>query len=245
MSFQSNKALLDTQREMNSTADNIKSIRERIANAATGCGRSPGDIVLLAVSKTFSAAAVSQAAQAGLRQFGENRVQEAEEKIPFFRDMPDLEWHLIGHLQSNKARRAAELFDVIHSVDSIKLAEKLNQASLEIGKTLSVLLQVDLGGEETKFGADPSQILEMACAIGGFKAVSLNGLMTIPPFFEDPEKARPYFEKLRELRETLESNQPGCLGKQHLSMGMSNDFEVAIREGATIVRVGTAIFGSR
>jgi PLP dependent protein len=230
---------------MNSIVHNIQLIRERIAKVAAGCGRSPGDILLLAVSKTFAAESISQAAGAGIRQFGENRIQEAESKMPYFSEIPNLEWHLVGHLQSNKARRAAELFDVIHSVDSIRLAERLNQASLEIGKTLSVFLQVDLGGEETKFGANPSQIREMASALGSFKGIRLNGLMTIPPFFEDQERARPFFKKLRQLLETLESEQPGCLGKRHLSMGMSHDFEAAIQEGATIVRIGTAIFGSR
>jgi pyridoxal phosphate enzyme (YggS family) len=178
-------------------------------------------------------------------KFGENRVQEAEGKIPYFREMLKLEWHLVGHLQSNKTRPAAELFDVVHSLDSVKLAAKLNQASLELGKTLSVLLQVDLGGEETKFGADPDHIREIVEAMPDFKGLRLDGLMTLPPFFEDPEQARPFFAKLRELRETIESEQPGCLGQCHLSMGMSHDFEAAIREGATIVRIGTAIFGSR
>jgi len=230
---------------VNNIVRNIQSIRERIARAADACGRSAGEIALLAISKTFPKESISQAAEAGVNKFGENRVQEAEGKIPYFRDILKLEWHLVGHLQSNKTRRAAELFDVIHSIDSVKLASRLNQASLEIGKTLSVLLQVDLAGEETKFGADPVQIREIVEAISGFTGIRLDGLMTIPPFFEDPEQARPYFAKLRELREMLESEQPGCLGLRHLSMGMSNDFEAAIREGATIIRIGTAIFGSR
>jgi PLP dependent protein len=230
---------------MNSIADNIQSIRERIANAAAGCGRSPGEILLLAISKTFPVESISQAVQAGERQFGENRVQEAEGKIRYFKESQNLQWHLVGHLQSNKARLAAELFDVIHSIDSIRLAQRLNQASREIGKTLSVLLQVDLGGEETKFGAESGQIREIASAISGLDGIRLDGLMTIPPYFEDPEKARPYFARLRELREMLESEQPGCLGQQHLSMGMSHDFETAIQEGATIVRIGTSIFGLR
>jgi PLP dependent protein len=230
---------------MNSIAHNIQLIRERIANAAVGCSRSPGEILLLAISKTFPVDSIAQAAQAGLHQFGENRIQEAESKIGYFKKTPNLEWHLVGHLQSNKTRRAAELFDVIHSIDDIRLAQRLHQASLEIGKTLSVFLQIDLGGEETKFGADPDQIREIVSTISGLKGIRLNGLMTLPPYFEDPEKARPYFAKLRELREMLESEQPGCLGQQHLSMGMSHDFEAAIQEGATIVRVGTAIFGQR
>ena len=230
---------------MNSIALNIQSLRERITRAAVACGRSPGEIVLLAVSKTFPKESIIQAVDAGIRQFGENRVQEAEAKIPGFPENLNLEWHLIGHLQSNKARRAAELFDMIHSLDSVKLAARLNQACLDIGKTLPVLLQVDIGKEESKFGADPGQLRELAEAVSGFKGLRIDGLMTIPPFFEDTELVRPYFAKLREWKERLESEQPGCLGKQHLSMGMTHDFEIAIAEGATIVRVGTAIFGPR
>jgi len=230
---------------MRSIADNVHWVRERIASAAVSCGRSPEEIVLLAVSKTFPVESISEAARAGVREFGENRVQEAESKILCLRDTLDLTWHLVGHLQSNKVRRAAELFDVVHSLDSARLAAKLDPASQETGKNLSVLLQVDLGGEETKFGADPSGIWEIVSTVSGLKGMRLDGLMTIPPFFEDPEKARPYFAGLRELRDLLESEQPGCLGKRHLSMGMSHDFEVAIQEGATIVRIGTAIFGLR
>ena len=230
---------------MRSIADNVHWVRERIASAAVSCGRSPEEIALLAVSKTFPVESISEAARAGVREFGENRVQEAESKILCLRDTLDLTWHLVGHLQSNKVRRAAELFDVVHSLDSARLAAKLDPASQETGKNLSVLLQVDLGGEETKFGADPSGIWEIVSTVSGLKGMRLDGLMTIPPFFEDPEKARPYFAGLRELRDLLESEQPGCLGKRHLSMGMSHDFEVAIQEGATIVRIGTAIFGLR
>jgi len=233
---------------MNSMGDirqNIQSVRERMAKAASACGRRAEDIALLAVSKTFPRESIFQAAQAGVDKFGENRVQEAEGKIPAIREILKLEWHLVGHLQSNKTRRAAELFDVIHSLDGVRLAAKLNQTSLEIGKTLSVLLQVDLGGEAAKFGAAPAEIGEIMESMAGFKGLRLDGLMTIPPFFQDPDAARPYFAKLRELSETLESEQPGCLGRRHLSMGMSHDFEAAIGEGATIVRIGTAIFGSR
>ena len=230
---------------MNTIALNIQSLRERIANIAGACGRSHEEILLLAISKTFPKETIIQAVQAGIRQFGENRIQEAESKIPSFSEEPKLEWHLVGHLQSNKARRASELFDVIHSLDSIKLAAKLNQACMEIGKTLSVLLQIDLGEEEANFGAHPALIREFVEAVSEFSNIRLDGLMMIPPFFEDPELVRPYFVKLRELKEMLESEQPGCLGRQHLSMGMSHDFEIAIQEGATIVRIGTAIFGSR
>jgi pyridoxal phosphate enzyme (YggS family) len=231
--------------KMNYIEYNLQTIRKRIAAAAAACSRPPEEIVLLAISKTFPSESIYRAARAGLRKFGENRVQEAEDKIAYFREILKLEWHLVGHLQSNKARRAAELFDVIHSLDSVKLAAKLNQAGLEIGKTVSVLLQVDLGGEETKFGAKSAQIREILEAMSSFKGIRLDGLMTIPPFFEDPERARPYFGELRELSERLESEEPGCLGQRQLSMGMSHDFEVAIQEGATIVRIGTAIFGSR
>ena len=230
---------------MNGIARNIQSIRDRMAAAAASCNRSLDEIMLLAISKTFPIEAISQAAEAGQLQFGENRVQEAESKILHFRQMPKLEWHLVGHLQSNKAKRAAELFDVIHSIDSLKLAARLSQASLEIGKQLSVLLQVDLGGEETKFGADPGKIREIVEAISSLEGIRLNGLMTIPPFFEDSNQARPFYAKLRELRDMFESEQPGCLGQKHLSMGMSHDFEAAIQEGATILRIGTAIFGIR
>jgi pyridoxal phosphate enzyme (YggS family) len=151
----------------------------------------------------------------------------------------------VGHLQSNKARRAAELFDVVHSLDSVRTAGRLCQTCRDLDKSLSVLVQVDLGREKTKFGVLPDEVLPLVAAISGMEGLKLNGLMTLPPFFDDPERARPYFRQLRELRDRLELQEPGCLGLQHLSMGMSNDFEVAISEGATIVRVGTAIFGER
>ena len=183
-----------------------------MAKAAAACGRSPDDISLLAISKTFPREFIVRAAEAGVHQFGENRVQEAEDKIPYLGEIPGLEWHLVGHLQTNKAKRAAELFDVIHSLDSVKLASKLNQASLEIGKVLSVLLQVDFGDEATKFGAEPNRIREIVAAMPGYTGLRPNGLMTIPPFFQDPEKVRPYFARLREIRDALESEQPGCLG---------------------------------
>lgn len=229
---------------MGSIADNIRVILDKIAAAATACGRSPDEITLLAISKTFPPEAIVGAAEAGLRKFGENRVQEAEEKLPSLQ-IAGLEWHLVGHLQSNKAKKAAELFDVIHSLDSVKLAERLNRASLEAGKVLSVLLQVDLGQEETKYGADPSLIRKIVESMPQFPALRLNGMMTIPPYFDDPEDARPFFEALRKISERIEMEYPGALGERHLSMGMSHDFEQAIREGATIVRIGTAIFGTR
>ncbi len=238
-------AIVQRLTPVNDIARNIQSIRERIAKAAAACGRTEGEITLVAVTKTFPAEAISRAIAAGLRQFGENRVQEAEGKILYFRSLSGLQWHLVGHLQSNKARRAAELFDLIHSLDSVKLARRLDQAAKEIGKVISVLIQVNLAGEETKFGASPESVREMIEALSDFKALRVEGLMTIPPYFDDPEDVRPYFAKLRSLSERLEAEMPGCLGRRHLSMGMSHDFEAAIREGATMIRIGTAIFGAR
>jgi len=234
-----------SQNFINPIALNIRRIRERIARTAESCGRRAEEIILLAISKTFPCEAIAEAMAAGIDRFGESRVQEAEAKILSFDGEAKPEWHLIGHLQSNKARRAAELFDVIQSVDGVKPAERISRAALELGKIISILLQVDLGNEETKFGAPPGEVREIIEAMSGLKGVRLDGLMTIPPYFENQEDARPYFRGLRELGEKLETEQPGCLGKRHLSMGMSHDFEAAIREGATIVRVGTAIFGTR
>jgi PLP dependent protein len=230
---------------MTGIEENIQKVRARLAQAAAACGRRPEEIRIIAVSKNFPPGSISCAIGAGLCEFGENRVQEAESKIPHFRSVPHLKWHMIGHLQSNKAHRAAELFDVIHSVDSIKLARKLGQAADALGKKLSVLIQVDLGLEAAKFGAERSQVAEIVAAVLNLEGVSLDGLMTIPPFFEDPEGARPYFAALRRLRDSLELEQPGCLGLGQLSMGMSHDFEAAVSEGATVVRIGTAIFGVR
>jgi pyridoxal phosphate enzyme (YggS family) len=230
---------------MNGISQNIRRIHEEIASAASACGRNAGDIALVAVSKNFSRDHILEAISAGQYHFGENRIQEAEFKIPSLRSVPNLTWHMIGHLQSNKAHRAAELFDVIHSVDSIKLAGKLSQAALALGKTLTVLIQVDLGHEATKFGAEQNLVADMVAAISNLQGLRLSGLMTLPPFFEDPELARPYFRALRELLQSLEQKHPGCLGRGELSMGMSLDFPVAIEEGATIVRLGTAIFGER
>ena len=232
-------------RHQNPIAHNIRNIRERIARTAESCGRKPEEIILLAISKTFPPEAIADAITAGISRFGESRVQEAADKIHRFTGAAKPEWHLIGHLQSNKARRAVELFDVIQSVDGAKLAERTSSAALEMNKTISILLQVDLGGEESKFGVPPDETRKVVEVISGLNGVRLDGLMTIPPYFENQDDSRPYFRKLRELGENLETEQPGCLGKRHLSMGMSHDFEAAILEGATIVRVGTAIFGIR
>lgn len=230
---------------MNIIEQNIHFVQKQIAGSAQDSGRSPDSVTLIPITKTFSRDIISQAIAAGLKRFGENRIQEAEPKILSLRHLSDIEWHMVGHLQSNKAKRAAELFNVIHSLDSVKLAIKLNEACEYLGKTLSVLLQMDLGEEETKFGTPRDKAHEIVAAIASMKSLKLDGLMTIPPYFDDPELTRPYFSELRELSAALEQEQPGCLGKRHLSMGMSHDFRVAIQEGSTMVRIGTAIFGTR
>jgi len=230
-----------------SVAENIAAVRERIDQAARRVGRNPEEITLMAVSKTFPPQPIREAYKAGLRVFGENRVQEFTGKSDALRDLAGAEWHLIGHLQSNKANKAAELFSAVDSIDSVKLAEKLNAAAERLGKTLSVLIEVNVGGEEAKSGIDPQSheldaILESASQ---FHNLNVRGLMTIPPFTDDPEGARPYFRQLRELRDRISSRRLPHIEMAILSMGMSHDFEIAIEEGSTCVRVGTAIFGAR
>jgi pyridoxal phosphate enzyme (YggS family) len=200
---------------------------------------------LIAISKTHPPGLVRSLVELGATDLGENRVQEADEKIPAV-GRNDVRWHLVGHLQANKARRAVNLFDVIHSLDSIDLARRLDRLCSEAGKqSLSLLIQVDLGHEQTKSGIDESELPQLAESVRGLDRLELIGLMTLPPFFDDPEQARPYFRRLRELRDELA--REGLFGERagELSMGMTNDFEVAIEEGATMVRVGTAIFGER
>jgi pyridoxal phosphate enzyme (YggS family) len=216
-----------------------------MATAAARAQRSADDVVLVAVSKTHPAAKVREAITAGQVDFGENRVQEAEAKIPEVgRDAA--RWHLIGHLQSNKARRAVELFDWIHSVDSIDLARRIDRICDEVDREeLPVLIQVDLGHEATKTGVAEKDLRKVAEAVSECDRLRLMGLMTLPPLFDDAEKARPYFQRLWELRNELQTE--GVFGERpgDLSMGMTHDFEIAIEEGATIIRVGTAIFGER
>lgn len=223
-------------------AANIALVRERIARAAERAGRRVEDVTLVAVSKTFPAEAIRAAYDAGLRHFGENRVQEWESKRPLLADL-DATWHLIGNLQSNKVRRAAYLFHRVDSVDDLALAKKLDAAAAAEGKRLPALIEVHLGEETTKSGAAESDLPTLASSVAPFGHFDLIGLMTIPPFFEEPERARPYFRKLRELRDDLSTRLGRALPL--LSMGMSHDFEVAIEEGATEVRVGTGIFGKR
>ena len=219
-------------------------MRERIDRAARAAGRDPETIRLVAVSKTFPLAAVEAGADAGLADFGENRVQEALGKIERAA-RPRVRWHLIGHLQSNKARAAAAAFDWIQSVDSLKLLRRLDQAAAEAATAPSLLVQVDLAGEATKHGAAVGEVRPLLEAALTCRAARVRGLMLMPPWNADAEATRPYFRRLRELRDALldEGIAPAALGE--LSMGMSHDFEVAIAEGATMVRVGTAIFGRR
>jgi pyridoxal phosphate enzyme (YggS family) len=228
-------------------AENIAQIRQRIAAAAGRAHRNPTDITLMGVSKTFPVTSIREAYAAGLRAFGENRVQEFAGKAAAVRDLPDAKWHLIGHLQTNKAGRAVELFDAVDSVDSVRMAEKLNAIAQSAGKILNVLIEVNVGGEAAKSGVAPDsdeleRILQGAARWGSLK---IQGLMTVPPYSEDPQGSRPYFQQLREMRGRLAARALPEVGMGTLSMGMSHDFEVAIEEGATCLRVGTAIFGER
>jgi pyridoxal phosphate enzyme (YggS family) len=228
-------------------AENIKAIRERIARAAARVHRNPDSIPLMAVSKTVEPERIKEAYAAGLRLFGENRVQEFEGKSAVLADLKEAEWHLIGHLQSNKGKKAAELFNAIDSVDSLRLAEKLNQAAAETGKKLEVLIEIKVGEEESKAGIplDSPELEKLLRAAPRLENLRIRGLMTVPPFTENPEGARPYFRLLRDLRDQIASRKLPGVQMDVLSMGMSHDFEVAIEEGSTCVRVGTAIFGAR
>ena len=226
------------------TADvggNLEEVRRRIAMACARCGRHPEAVRLVAVSKTYTADAVRAAAACGQRLFGENRVQEAAVKVP---QCPGtLEWHLIGHLQSNKAAAAVRLFDWVHSVDTPKLLRMLDGHAAAVGKRLRVLLEVNVSGEISKSGAAPDAVPAMLGMASELECVEIRGLMTVPPIAEDPEEARPHFRRLRELRDAWAAEYGVPL--EELSMGMTHDMEVAIEEGATFVRVGTGIFGAR
>ena len=228
-----------------SVAVRLTAVRRRIAAAAGSAGRDPSSVRLVAVSKTFPIEAVREAYAEGQRDFGENRVQEALRKIDASRDLPDLRWHLIGHLQTNKARKASPAFAVIQSVDSLELLGKLDEAAEAAGATPELLIQVDLAREATKFGTPEAEVPRLFDRATTCRAVRVVGLMTLPPASDTPEDARPWFRRLRELRDQwLDAGVPGQMLRQ-LSMGMSGDLEVAVQEGATLVRVGTAIFGGR
>jgi hypothetical protein len=211
----------------------LAQVRDRIDRAAVRAGRDASAITLVAVTKVFPASVIREAHEAGLRDFGENYVQEFEAKAPEVADLAGARFHLIGHLQSNKARKAAELFSMIQTVDSVKLARRLDESA----RPLDVMLEVKISPEEAKSGADPAELPGLIDAVRATKHLNLTGLMTMPPWSDDAEPSRPYFRRLRELAEQFEL--------PHLSMGMSHDFEVAIEEGATLIRVGTALFGKR
>ena len=221
----------------------LTDVRDRIARAASRVGRDAASVRLIAVSKTFSSDHVRAAADAGQIDFGENKVQEGLQKIEHTEDLP-LRWHLIGHLQSNKARLAAR-FDTIHSIDAAALLTKVDAAASAAGRRVEVLIQIDLAKEPTKHGVAPEDVRPILTVAPSCRAARLRGLMLLPPAFDDPEQARPYFVALRQLRDGLvqQTGEPALLAE--LSMGMSHDFEVAVEEGATMVRVGSAIFGGR
>jgi pyridoxal phosphate enzyme (YggS family) len=228
-------------------AANLASIHERIAAAANRAGRNPKEIALMAVSKTHPPERIREAYEAGLRVFGENRIQEFASKIGALQNLPAAEWHMIGHLQTNKASKATELFHAVDSVDSLKLAEKLDAAARQLGKKLSLLLEINVGGEAAKSGVAPDSpaLDELLIAAPRLDSLQFRGLMTVPPFTDDPQDARPYFRKLRGLRDNIAARKHPGVNLDVISMGMSHDFEVAIEEGSTCVRVGTAIFGER
>ncbi|MGB6803474.1 MAG: YggS family pyridoxal phosphate-dependent enzyme, partial [Candidatus Sulfotelmatobacter sp.] len=207
----------------------------------------PDDIALMAVSKTQPPERIREAYEAGQRLFGENRVQDFAAKVGTLQDLQNAEWHMIGHLQTNKAAKTVELFRAVDSVDSLKLAERLDAAARKLGRKLDVLVEINVGGESAKSGVAPGSaaLEELLLAAPRLEALLFRGLMTVPPFTEDPEGARPYFRKLRELRDAIVARKLPGVAMEQLSMGMSHDFEVAIEEGSTCVRVGTAIFGER
>jgi len=225
---------------MSTIRQNLSRVKEKIEGAAQKAGRDPKEIKLVAVSKTVDVPRIKEAIEAGVSILGENYVQEAQKKIEALGK--PVSWHFIGHLQSNKARYAVRLFDVIHSIDSIPLAEELNRRAELPDRVIKVMIEVNLSKEATKFGTDEERVLNLAKRIQSLKHLSLEGLMTMPPYFDSPEMSRPYYVALRELKERM--TKEGIPMKE-LSMGMSNDFEIAIEEGATYVRVGTAIFGPR
>ena len=229
---------------MNDIPARLTEVRARIGEAAARAGRSPSDIRLIAVSKTFPLDAIRTAYDAGQRDFGENRVQEALQKIDAAADVA-IRWHLIGHLQSNKAKKAAERVSLIHSIDSVDLLRRVDAAATAAGRTVEVLVQVDLALEATKHGAGVSELTGIFAQAPDCRAAAVIGLMLLPPFAENPEEARPWFRQVRDQRDRLAESGVPAVHLRHLSMGMSHDFEVAIEEGATMIRVGTAIFGER
>ena len=223
---------------------NLADIKQRIQNAANACGRDPKDIKLVAVSKTVEVERVQQAIEAGITILGENYVQEARDKITTLSRYP-VSWHFIGHLQSNKSKYVIRLFDLIHSVDRLKLAKELNKQARKLDKIQDILIQVNISGEATKSGIAQTAAIDLVKKISALEHLCIKGLMTMPPYFNEPEKVRPYFAALRELSDQIRDLNIANVDMNELSMGMTGDFEVAIENGATLVRIGTAIFGER
>ncbi|HZP21865.1 MAG TPA: YggS family pyridoxal phosphate-dependent enzyme [Terriglobales bacterium] len=230
-----------------SVGENLKRIRERVARAADRAKRDPNSLRLMAVSKTMPAAHIVEAYDAGQRLYGENRVQEFADKYDALARLGNAEFHMIGHLQSNKANKATEIFHAVDSLDSVSLGERLNAAAVKLGKSLEVLVEVNVGGEAAKSGIAPdsAELERILSAAPSWPQLQIRGLMTVPPFTDDPEGARPYFRRLRELCERIAARKLPAIELDELSMGMSHDFEIAIEEGSTCVRIGTAIFGER
>jgi pyridoxal phosphate enzyme (YggS family) len=230
-----------------SIAHHFALVRDQIESAARRAGRNPEEIELMAVTKTVPVERIRDAYNAGIRLFGENRVQEFDTKVSVLRDLTDARWHMIGHLQSNKATRAGELFDAVESVDSLRLAQKLNAAAAQLAKKLPVLIEINIGGEDAKSGlpADSEELEQLLKSAPSLPNLDFGGLMTVPPYSEEAEHSRPFFRKMRELAGSIQRRGLPGISMNILSMGMSNDFEIAIEEGATRVRVGTALFGER
>ena len=224
--------------------ERINSVRERIREAARACNRSESDIRLVAVSKTMPAEIVKEAIEVGMTDFGENYIQEAREKITTLSNYP-VTWHFIGHLQSNKAKYAVRMFDLIHSVDSLKLARELDKCAQKNDKVQDILIQVNVAREDSKSGIYAEDTLQLLKEIARLENVAVKGLMTMPPYFNAPDRVRPFFAALRQLRDRIKNEELSNISMDELSMGMTGDFEAAIEEGATMVRVGTAIFGER
>jgi hypothetical protein len=230
-----------------SIADNLALVREQIESAARRAGRNPGEIELMAVTKTVPVERVRGVYNAGIRLFGENRVQEFDRKVAVLRDLTDARWHMIGHLQSNKATSAAALFNAVESVDSLRVAQKLNAAAAQMEKKLPVLIEINIGHEKAKNGvaAASEELEDLLKSAPSLPHLEFGGLMTVPPYSEDPEQSRPFFRKMRELAGDIQRRGLPGISMNVLSMGMSHDFEIAIEEGATLVRIGTVLFGER
>jgi pyridoxal phosphate enzyme (YggS family) len=229
---------------MNTIAARLTTLASRIRTAAAAVGRSAGEIRLVAASKTFPPPAIREAVAAGVSDIGENYIQEARDKYAALQGTP-VRWHFIGHLQTNKAKYAVRMFDLIHTVDSYRLAFELDRCAQKIKKVQSVLIQVNVAGEASKSGVAPEEALPLIRRVAALEHVAVQGLMTLPPYFNAPEKVRPFFAALRRLRDRIAAERLETTGLKELSMGMTGDFEAAVAEGATLVRIGTAIFGER